>query len=291
MLRECGWDSLTLYTDGTCAHPTIPAARHAACAVIADVSTHISERNRGMDFWKAEGILPPCFQVWAQGLVHHRQTIARAELTAALQAVRRAAAVGSPPCTIVTDSTCVIRVCSELARGGGTQSLIRSASFDLVLLLGEVWYPALRALKVKCHVSRADAMSSPDLWHILGNTAADQACEQALQQDFPLVRELTDELAEQYEVQEDQLRVVYAFYIDLDKAVQRQRTRTEGIQEDAASSPDLVVAATLGAAFIQLWIQAARASGRALPCGPRPRGSACQARGVMTSAGRCGIGL
>ena len=32
LARAEGWESLTFYTDGTCAHPTVPAARHAAWA-------------------------------------------------------------------------------------------------------------------------------------------------------------------------------------------------------------------------------------------------------------------
>ena len=70
---------LTLFTDGGCLHPTVTAARVASWSVVQDT---------------------------APGSVPGWQTAARAELCAALQAVRIARASGRPACEVVTDSKC-----------------------------------------------------------------------------------------------------------------------------------------------------------------------------------------
>ena len=104
LFRDEGWEELTFYADGTCARPTVPVARQGCHE---EASTGTQERNTASEQWKQHGVLPPCFIVFAQGLVSCRQTIAQAGLTI------------------------VIRIFTEFALGLGVQGLLRSANLDL----------------------------------------------------------------------------------------------------------------------------------------------------------------
>ena len=268
-LRAAGYTRLTLFTDGTCARPCTPAARHAAWAVVHDAASCEAERTAGMVVWREASVMPPCLMVCAQGLVSQRQTIARAELTAALQAVRLASLVGVDECLVVTDSTYVMRVLAEFESGFGLEGLLRSANLDLIKLLAEAWTPGIRARKVKSHVARPDALHSPDLWYILGNTVVDAACEAALAQDLPVVHELVDDTAEALDVQKDRLQAVFHYFLDLDSVVQRQRSAAKCIDPDAASLPDSDGDnAVVTAAGIQQWIHNRTRVWHGPPCWP-----------------------
>ena len=201
--------------------------------------------------------------VCAQGLVSRKQTIARAELTAALQAARMARLAGMLPCTIVTDSTYVMRVFAEFREGFGTSGLLRSANLDLVLLLEQAWYPGIEICKVIC----AEALQAANLWP--GNQAADSACDAALAQDLPMLHDLTAAAAEHLEVQDDRLHAVYRYYLDLDAVVQRHRSAAACLDPDVASTPDLADAGTVvAAADVQQWIRDRSRPWHGPPCRP-----------------------
>ena len=228
---------LTLFTDGGCLHPAVPAARVASWSVVQDTAPAPVHRNRAMDLWAQHGFLPPALQVVAMGGVPGRQTAARAELCAALQAVRLARVSGCPACEIVTDSTYVLRVFREFSSGFALHGLLHSANLDLLLLMKEAWFDGVSARKVRAHcLSRLDR-SAADLWNHLGNEQADRACSTALQQDLPLVVEMASEIAEYYEQQQDMLVAVYRYLVDLDTTVQRMMPSSSSQQFQEGDQP------------------------------------------------------
>ena len=107
-MRREGHATLKFFTDGTSANPEVPFARHAAWRVVLDSVLGPALQPPALEFWRHTSQLPPCFHVRACGLVPGRQTVARAEAWAALQAVGMAYLAGPVPVQIATDSTYVV---------------------------------------------------------------------------------------------------------------------------------------------------------------------------------------
>ena len=180
---------LRFFTDGTCANPAIPFARHAAWSVVLDSAMDPTHRSAALEFWRRTSSIPPAFHVRACGLVPGRQTIARAEAWAALQAVRMAYLAGSVPVQIVTDSTYVVRILMRRQAGLPFSHVDFPSNSDIVLLFREVWFPGVQVLKVKSH-QRLESIDDDDaLWMAMGNASADKACARALEGDMSVVRE------------------------------------------------------------------------------------------------------
>ena len=206
---------LVFFTDGTCANPAYPAARHAAWAVVQDTACTEEARAASLLFWEDQRALPPCFQVFDQGMVAGKQTIPRAELTAALQAVRRGFQENRRPTHIITDSSYVVKVVQAFQAGAGDEFCRTSANTDLLVLFREVWFSGVSVAKVKSHVSPAKAASSLHLWNILGNMAADEAAARARAQDLSVVQDMVAAVAAQQDEQLSMLRAVYKYLLEL----------------------------------------------------------------------------
>ena len=211
---------LTFFTDGGCRNPQVPAARLAAWSVVLD-TTPPGGHDRAMDLWAQHGLHPPALQVQSLGAVPGKQTAPRAELCAALQATRIAAASGRVPCTIVTDCAYVVRVFREFSSGFGVKGFLRAANQDLLQLLQEVWFPQVEVRKVKAHELDKLDRASAGLWDHLGNHAADTSCTMALDNELPFVQEMAADILEFQEQQADMLHAVFSYLVDLDATVQR----------------------------------------------------------------------
>ena len=176
------------------------------------------------------------------GSVPGRQTAARGELCAALQAIRLARSCGHAACEVVTDATYVLRLFREFGSGFGIHGLLHSANLDLLLALQEAWFDGIiTARKVKAHCLRQLDRSATSLWDSLGNEQADRGCSRALSQDLPLVLEMSSEVAEFYERQQDMLVAVYRYLVDLDITTQRltPSTYSQQFQDGVPASGDL----------------------------------------------------
>ena len=211
---------LVFYTDGTCCHPQLPHARHAAWAVCLDVSASDVEQQQGIQFWASTGQPPPHFEVRSCGLVSGRQTISWAELTAAIQAVRLGMLAGCPPVRVVTDSSYVVRVLTQFAAGLDLSLLHTSANRDLLHLLKEVWFDKVSVTKVRSHQDPAAAGSVELQWQRLGNMAVDMACDVALAGDLAVVKEMVDATAADQQVQRQFLRATFRYLLELHAATQ-----------------------------------------------------------------------
>ena len=135
---------LHFFTDGSCANPSIPYARHAAWSVVLDCAVSAPDRALAHQYWQQTGQVPPSFQVRSCGLVPGRQTIARAEMWAALQAVRLAFHAGAPPTRIATDSSYVVKVLSRLQVGLPLSHVDFPSNSDIISQCG---FQGLRLLR------------------------------------------------------------------------------------------------------------------------------------------------
>ena len=251
-----GSSKLAFYTDGTCLNPSQPRARHAAWALVQDVSADEADRLLALSLWKDTGVMPPHFHIRDRGLVAGRQTIPRAELCAALQPARLGKALGSVETFIYTDSAYVVHVFECFHSGKFRVNLPKMSNLDLLLELEKVWFPAIVVEKVKSHQDPKQASSMPQLWSILGNQVVDQACEGALQADLQVVHEMVADAKSHGDQQRTGLRDVYAYLLDLHAAtvVRRNGTNLESTPEANTDRPSLSITTPA----VQAWIHTHR---------------------------------
>ena len=222
-LKEQAPASIRVFTDGTCVAPQFPAARHAAWAVVLDCASTDEQRRVDMDRWCQFEMQPPSLQVWAQGLVAGAQTTPRAELYAALQAVRLGYHAGCIPLEVVTDCSYVVHLFALLAGGMSRTALMSSANMDILLLLQEVWYEGIEVRKVRSHQQVQDQSNLALAWHVMGNIVVDLACDAARGADLSIVHELQTEVHRDQRQQLHDLSIVFEYYLALHTATNRMR--------------------------------------------------------------------
>ena len=226
---------LLCFTDGTCRHPCHPLARQAAWAVCIDSARTVEVQ--GDLFWHATKLLPPTFHTRACGLVPGRQTIARAELLAAIQAIQLGALAGHLPVHVVSDSSYVVHVLLRFVANQEGPLLDSACNVDLLRLLKEVWYEGVTVSKIKSHQDPAAAGSFELRWHRLGNACADQACQRALDNDLPVVHEMVDDIVAEQSRQKQLLQLVFRYLLELNTATQVLRSQNEGVSSTASGDP------------------------------------------------------
>ena len=264
-----GHSALRFYTDGACRHPTLPLARHAAWAVCFDASTSSADRQLNVDAWSSTGCLPPAFQPRAMGVVSGRQTVARAELTAAIQAIRIGALANRTPVHIVTDSAYVIHILSRFAAGLELRLLDSSPNLDLLHLFREVWFSGVTFSKIKAHQDPAAAGTADLRWERLGNASADRASALALQHDLPIVEELVDDIAAKQQSQAVKLRATFQYLLALNAAtqallVQEGRSSLPTASDSCNRDPSVGVERPLEESW-RIWIRCRSATCAATP--------------------------
>ena len=209
-----GVNRVRFFTDGTCKNPAVPYARHAAWSLIHDVAATHEQREQSLLCWRVTKATPPGLRLLDQGVVPGHQTISRAELCAALQAIRHGKLAGGLPILIVTDSSYVVSVIQQFQAGLSRRLLHASANVDLLRLLQEVWYDDVQVQKVKSHQDPDEARDANALWDILGNQAADEACELAIAADLTVVRDMIGDAASGFRAQSAQLQLVYRYFLE-----------------------------------------------------------------------------
>ena len=276
-LKDAGFSRLSLFTDGTCAHPQIPQARHAAWSVVLDAADTPALREEAVRFWKETGQGPPCFQTWACGLVPGVQSINRAELVAAIQAVSLGFCAGCLPTHIHTDSSYVFRILSTFALGAAESLMDSSSNVDLLRQLRDVWFQGVSVQKVRSHVQPAPGATQDMIWLFLGNAAADRACEHARRNDLSVVVEMVDSIASARSAQLEQLHLVYKYLLDLHFATNRVINQTKDSsslgREDLPDPPDPSEVVVFSEVALQQWVQYRRLPMQAQPLDePSPAG-------------------
>ena len=192
-------------------------------ALIQDVATSAESRSSALRYWQDTGLLPPSFQVLDRGGVPSHQTVGRAELCAAIQAVRYATLVGCPNISIYTDSAYVVHVFEQF-RGGNPLAFLRTAvNTDLLGLLGDVWFPGVAVVKVKSHLDPTRVTDAALRWRTLGNQCADEACDAARQAELGVILDMSSEAATYHIRQQSQLRQVHEYFLALNLATVQKR--------------------------------------------------------------------
>ena len=111
------WESLPetvhLFTDGSCQHPQVPAARHAAWAVVAFVGHGNVNVSDFVAYWRQHAVLPPYWHVVARGVVPGLQDINRAEACGLVQAALLADQLPVKQVTIWSDSENALRAVQQ----------------------------------------------------------------------------------------------------------------------------------------------------------------------------------
>ena len=249
-----GNPQLVFYTDGSCLHPAVPCARHATWALVQDTTASWCERGQAVQCWRMSGVPPPALQVLDRGVVPGQQTIGRAELCAAIQGVRFAVCAGRVATVIYTDSAYYVVHVFEQLRSGQFDVFFRSAAnMDLLGLLGDVWFPEVRVVKVRSHLDPSRVDDVEQCWIILGNQCADTACEGARRADLGVVLDMTDDAATFAARQCQQLRKVHAYLLDLHAATVVRRNGSTLALVDTAGED--VPQYTMDRPAVQHWLR------------------------------------
>ncbi|CAE7020860.1 unnamed protein product [Symbiodinium sp. KB8] len=188
-----------LFTDGTCANPTCPEARHAAWAVLLYIGPWPfpgawiqgpTGRHHGFATW---------FSVVAQGLVPGSQTISRAEVLALCQAAWVAKQFSRGVVTLWSDSLTALRLARGLQAGENRQQHFAS---DLVSRVPSDLFRQIRLRKIAAH-QHVDTVPENLVLPTLGNHLADTAAKNARQQDLATAVDTCDEVAAHSREQQD----------------------------------------------------------------------------------------
>ena len=207
------------YTDGTCAHPVITPARHAAWAVVLDCAPNLPPPLL-MQHWVEHKKAPPSFHVITQGLLPGHQSIDRAEVLALLQVCIMAANMPRVLCIGFTDSQFAL----DLVQGWDAALWCRNAGAPMIhqdlfeALAVQRKPPNLELRKVKAHNTVAMASDS-DLRYVLGNVVADAAAKHARLSDLSVVIDLAKEINDWHEWQREGMKMFCQYNVELTRAV------------------------------------------------------------------------
>ena len=207
------------FTDGSCCDPTDEDARRSSWGIIWDKSgNHNSRTELASPITDVEGHFPELTCV-ATGLVGGLQSAARAELSAALHAVKISCAHVPPvPMDLYTDASYVVNVVSQISQIQQGCPIYKTPNFDIVLQLAELWDNELHhCFKVKAHRKIVDARDHEDAWKIVANHMADRAANHSLGCEDQTVIETASAVAEFNRKEFCQLKAHYIYVIELAK--------------------------------------------------------------------------
>ena len=224
------------YSDGTCAHPSMVPARHAAWAVVLDCAPTLDPKLLALHV-TTTGNTPQSFHVVGQGLVPGRQSIDRAETLALLQICVIAQQMPEVPCVAYSDCQFALNLVQNWDGAAWRQSgRPPGLHHDLFQVLQVDGVPAnLELRKVKAHANVEQAPES-EVRHLLGNSVADEAAKQARLGDLSIVHDLLDEIYSWHVTQREALHMFLQYNLELTRAVATldRQAATTGL--DAARS-------------------------------------------------------
>ena len=172
-------DKLVFYVDGTCTNPASQFGKQAAFAIIQDITHNIFAMSDQIRAYQSCGVEPWGLSVCQSGFVPGIQTINRAELAAILQVIK---SVNSA--TIYSDSLTAISIFELLQNKSELDRFLKHSCFDLIVELSAILATksadAFTVVKVKAHRADNGAVDEQDMFHILGNRAADAAAKQCV---------------------------------------------------------------------------------------------------------------
>ena len=216
-LRTSLPDEVHFFTDGSCQRPEVPAARHAAWAVIMYAGQAPPDLASDISFWRQHDLPPPYWHVVAQGCVPGRQDINRAECCALIQALQVAAELEILAPVVWSDSQNALQAIINAAKG---EAMPRDLSFcaDLVPDNLEVLMRGAKFHKVKAHQQLEPCSLDTPSWSLvapLGNAIADEAAKTALRNDLDIADETCARVAQWRVQQADYFYLFCQFLVQL----------------------------------------------------------------------------
>ncbi|CAE7340139.1 unnamed protein product [Symbiodinium necroappetens] len=229
-----------LFTDGSCQRPEVPAARHAAWAVIMYAGHDPPDLAADIPFWKQHGLPPPYWHVVAQGCVPGRQDINRAECCALFQALQVAAELEILAPVLWSDSQNALRAVAAASKGA---AMPRDLSFcaDLVPDNLDVLVRGATFHKVKAHQQLPTCLQDGQSWSLvaqLGDAIADEAAKTALRNDLAIADETCARVAHWRVQQADYFYLFCQYLVQLTLLVVPAR------REDRSKTAQALSAAT-----------------------------------------------
>ena len=206
------------FTDGACAHPTIPSIRRSAWAVVQDLSENQEDRDKQASFVSPVTWQVPNFKTVVTGFTHGTQSPARAELLALMHACEHAmASISCESAEFVVDAQYVINVVSKINNPNTPWHKI--ANTDVVRHLQSLWNKKNFTIsKIKSHRALHEANSLSDLWNLLGNHYADKAAGKALENIPTDFKNLILKVQALRQKEKSMLQTVLRYFCALDKA-------------------------------------------------------------------------
>ncbi|CAE7355188.1 unnamed protein product [Symbiodinium sp. CCMP2592] len=250
-----------LFTDGSCVHPTCPAARHAAWSVILhNQCTSVPDLRLIVD---EPDLLRATFPVVAQGLLPGEQNIYRAEVAALVQIVCIAAAHPARIFHAWTDSSSALSTLRDWLQSSPADLPQMSAAADLLAHLPGGRPQNLYLHKAKSHQSLS-AVPREELLQVVGNYVADAAAKAAEKDDLPGLSAQLDAVAAWRDLQEANLFTYFQYLLEVTKFVGQLRTAAYD------STADNGYAAVGAAERHQQWCALDNQDRRCMPPPPGP---------------------
>ena len=217
------WDSLPahvhLFTDGSCQHPHVPAARHAAWAVVAYVGPDDITVSDFVTYWQQQAVPPPFWHVVARGVVPGLQDINRAEACGLIQAALIAEQLPTEQVTIWSDSENALRAVQQSV---SSQARPGRRPFCHDILPGGAWFSCGKTLfrKVKAHQDlKEPRLEDLQAFTALGNAVADHSAKQALAEDLDIAHTTCQQVADWSRQQADLFYHFVMYLCELTKLV------------------------------------------------------------------------
>eukprot|EP00438_Fugacium_kawagutii_P035851 Skav205419 [mRNA] locus=scaffold582:198966:212485:- [translate_table: standard] len=217
---------LCLYTDGSCRYPEAPTTRFAGFSVVVDLCDNDEQRKQFASAFQATGQMPESLQTLAMARTVGEQNIHRAELSALAVAAQLPGQLD-----IRADSQSALTMIHNLQKG--TFAYLTAPNTDLAAELTLNLQPDKRFIKIQAHQKPEEQESLIELYHILGNIAADTAAKAAIEpQSHDFVQSLEHQALLQQELREHMTQY-YHLVLALQHARQLAETQHVQLEKEA----------------------------------------------------------
>eukprot|EP00438_Fugacium_kawagutii_P029797 Skav231465 [mRNA] locus=scaffold1100:61137:62328:- [translate_table: standard] len=180
---EHGWQKF--YTDGSAFSSEKVHSCQSYWALVWDECEDDSERAQQAERFLAQQKKPTTLKTIHKGTVQGKQSIDRAEITAINVALNMAEQVH-----IFSDSSYALGILQKILAGTPVGFFQRAANFDLIIemyrMVGMRTSDTIRWTKLRSHTQLTEYVDMLELYHALGNDAADEAakgCHEAVPVD------------------------------------------------------------------------------------------------------------
>jgi hypothetical protein len=217
---------ITLFTDGSCFHPSLPEFRYAAFAVVLDCARSDEERAYQATQYQRNGTMPSSLKTLTAGRLPGLQDIHRAELYAIVIIVERYCNT-----VVYSDSATTLSLLQYVANSKEAVEMATSPHYDLLLRLWKAWHLGNRCFhKVKAHAENATDVTPLQLYLQLGNKVANDSAIQACATLFPSVVATLEEACTDQLEQQKHLKNMFNFQLLAQKRM--AQLQQEKQQED-----------------------------------------------------------